>query len=244
MVLVYPYLWSEKAAPSPQAPSTPGDPVSYDRYAYSRNNPVRYTDPSGHWYYDPGCDCLVDHRSPEFEHRSNLNYVNTAKGMDYSRSRESFVNKALPFQKSQDLGPFCQARGDTYFAPGSPAGLEFDHWEYIFHPEKVDWVDVGIGVFGIVGDFAKVTGVGVPVWVSSEIVEGIGVAKDTYDLVNGDATGAATSGGKAISNLLGLEPTIYGFLGNIITIGLALSQGLESYAVYHQKEVPKYMPSP
>jgi RHS repeat-associated protein len=26
----------------------PGDPVSYDRYAYSRNNPVRYTDPSGH----------------------------------------------------------------------------------------------------------------------------------------------------------------------------------------------------
>jgi hypothetical protein len=26
----------------------PGDPVSYDRYAYTRNNPVRYTDPSGH----------------------------------------------------------------------------------------------------------------------------------------------------------------------------------------------------
>jgi hypothetical protein len=31
----------------------PGDPVSYDRYAYTRNNPVRYTDPSGHWLCDP-----------------------------------------------------------------------------------------------------------------------------------------------------------------------------------------------
>jgi hypothetical protein len=30
----------------------PGDPVSYDRYAYTRNNPVRYTDPSGHGYCD------------------------------------------------------------------------------------------------------------------------------------------------------------------------------------------------
>jgi hypothetical protein len=26
----------------------PGDPLSYDRYAYVRDNPVRYTDPSGH----------------------------------------------------------------------------------------------------------------------------------------------------------------------------------------------------
>jgi hypothetical protein len=31
----------------------PGDPVSYDRHAYTRNNPVRYTDPSGHWQQPP-----------------------------------------------------------------------------------------------------------------------------------------------------------------------------------------------
>jgi len=30
----------------------PSDPVAYDRYAYSRNNPVRYTDPSGHSWWD------------------------------------------------------------------------------------------------------------------------------------------------------------------------------------------------
>jgi len=30
---------------------TPGDPVSYDRFAYVRNNPMKYIDPSGHKYY-------------------------------------------------------------------------------------------------------------------------------------------------------------------------------------------------
>jgi len=29
---------------------SPGDPQSLNRYAYTLNNPVRYTDPSGHWY--------------------------------------------------------------------------------------------------------------------------------------------------------------------------------------------------
>jgi RHS repeat-associated protein len=37
----------------------PGDPVAFDRYAYVRNSPVNYTDPTGHsWYYDPGADAL------------------------------------------------------------------------------------------------------------------------------------------------------------------------------------------
>jgi RHS repeat-associated protein len=35
----------------------PGDPASFDRYSYVRNNPLRYIDPNGH---DPTCTLLLD----------------------------------------------------------------------------------------------------------------------------------------------------------------------------------------
>ncbi len=39
----------------------PGDPVAFDRYAYSSGNPVKYVDPSGHYACDPKqCGYLVD----------------------------------------------------------------------------------------------------------------------------------------------------------------------------------------
>ena len=35
----------------------PGNVLDWDRFAYSRNNPVKYNDPTGHAVDDPGDDC-------------------------------------------------------------------------------------------------------------------------------------------------------------------------------------------
>ena len=37
----------------------PVDPLSFDRFSYVRANPIKFSDPTGHAYYDPGCDCMV-----------------------------------------------------------------------------------------------------------------------------------------------------------------------------------------
>ena len=43
----------------------PGNPQDLNRYAYAANNPLRYVDPTGHWYgpdeYDPaGIETLLE----------------------------------------------------------------------------------------------------------------------------------------------------------------------------------------
>ncbi len=40
--------WGDSVQPDTIVPE-PGNPQSLNRYAYVLNNPIRYTDPSGHW---------------------------------------------------------------------------------------------------------------------------------------------------------------------------------------------------
>jgi hypothetical protein len=35
----------------------PGNPLAWDRYAYGINNPLTYTDPSGHYYCEGSNEC-------------------------------------------------------------------------------------------------------------------------------------------------------------------------------------------
>jgi RHS repeat-associated protein len=43
----------------------PGNPMAYDRFAYALNNPLKYTDPTGHWI-DPPCSRTGTCDQPSF----------------------------------------------------------------------------------------------------------------------------------------------------------------------------------
>ena len=62
---------------------------AWDRYVYANNAPTRFTDPTGHWYYDPGCDCLVDNGEPEYQYKENLHYVRDLLGVSGMRLQQS-----------------------------------------------------------------------------------------------------------------------------------------------------------
>jgi hypothetical protein len=49
-----------------------------------QNNPLRYTDPTGHWYYEPGCDCLVDTKTPGNEYPENLLFQPIRNEFDFT----------------------------------------------------------------------------------------------------------------------------------------------------------------
>jgi RHS repeat-associated protein len=50
----------------------PANPQAFNRYSYVINNPLRLIDPSGHIYYEPSCDCMVDDGNPTHLYQSNL----------------------------------------------------------------------------------------------------------------------------------------------------------------------------
>jgi RHS repeat-associated protein len=54
-----PYLnrWIQPDTIVPQ----PGNPQDLNRFSYARNNPIRYTDPTGHYVYEEDCQDPTDH---------------------------------------------------------------------------------------------------------------------------------------------------------------------------------------
>ena len=92
---------------------SPGDPQSLNRYAYVRNNPLKYTDPSGHalWVGDSGDDWdvpplpagryLYSEEYGWFD-RSHLNTGDPAKVI--ADVRQAIANRGEEFDISQNVG--------------------------------------------------------------------------------------------------------------------------------------------
>jgi hypothetical protein len=107
------------------------------------------------------------------------------------------------------------------------AGLGYD-------PGRVDWFDVGVDVFGIVGDVAfNFPPAGTVVWGASEVAEiaTLGKAWDQLDM--GDPSSAMIQMGVVFAKAARLAPEA-GWIGNAASLSVNLSKGY-----YIDKELGK-----
>ncbi|MBI9049670.1 MAG: RHS repeat-associated core domain-containing protein [Anaerolineaceae bacterium] len=138
-----------------------GNSKSYDRYAYVNNNPVIYTDPSGH-NQDWGINDSVFNAL--FHERNYMAKISAAISQSKSQT-QSTSSMPIPAQKSNDIiysrdiitnteeHGLCFRAGDNYNCSG---GTNYNNWwkdEYI--PLRKDLLDQNIksiDAFGLRGE--------------------------------------------------------------------------------------------
>lgn len=102
-----------------------GNPMAWDRYSYAGNNPMRYTDPSGHWYYDPGCDCLVDTE----DNSGNENPENLDYEIDYNEDEGNPLEELLGDRgRGADYKTFSFGGGGIIGGHVSITNDRYDNW--------------------------------------------------------------------------------------------------------------------
>jgi RHS repeat-associated protein len=91
----------------------PSDPQSLNRYSYCRNNPLRYTDPSGHGDGDNDDDDS-DEFSPPDDYENYLSFVHNGGNLNYTDWKQSMERHTnLDFLGLGPWGLFCDL-GNSY----------------------------------------------------------------------------------------------------------------------------------
>jgi len=181
----------------------PGNPQSFNRYSYGLNNPVKYIDPDGHKAI------CIDEQCFDTTPGSHIHYSKSVAAppiKDYGLfgpvvppkipkmppKKPLECNPANPYAcdlgRDNPEGFVADPLGDNPFSPtGYPPYFSDGYqptWYISFDPPKVDWMDVGTGGVGLVGDYALplcLTGI-VPACVVYGVSEFVGTVSLTKNL--------------------------------------------------------------
>jgi hypothetical protein len=109
----------------------PGNPQALNRYSYVVGRALNLTDPTGHYYYDPGCDCLVQTHENRLEHPDYTSiptaqqYTIPAGAIEVQLLLEDLVEEKTIEQALSDIG-------ETYFGSQAVEHVRSAGWTLRF----------------------------------------------------------------------------------------------------------------
>ena len=183
----------------------PGSVIGYNRYAYVANNPMIYTDPSGHALViddDPTGSPIIDvyntpaHRVTLEEARQNRIKSIGLSGtcsvpMNCAKSNNLWSNTDLSFVQDpvegQNIDPDFEEWEERQRVENAvPEGYYFDgEYETYTNWHKIDYVDLVVDVSGVIADTmflaGIIVGVTIEVGVVFQVIEWVGLGKTIYD---------------------------------------------------------------
>ena len=175
------------------------NPQGWNRFSYVTNNPLRYTDPTGHMqaedrYTSNNGTCNVDDKSCNWVGKSEnkpKKHKNDGRTVTSTSTPCSVVFEACSHPTSTST-PFPTSTSTPYYGPiitTPPPPTPYYDYDININWNKVDKLQAALDVAGIGADVALLLGPKIPGGIIEGVVTAVEVAaagKTLYDAAGGD----------------------------------------------------------